>query len=300
MNSKLVPIGIIFALSAALLNSSIAIFSKNLFAYGLEPEAIAFYKSIIAVLILWVLPLKQGERPVAKGAAICAFLGIFVLFFFETKAYSYEMAANVVFTMMASAAFSSVLLSRVILSERIQPLRWAGFLICLFGLALLLDISQPQNSVGIFFASMAGFGYGAFSVLAKKMNLGSGLIVTRSLLTWGAVYLFLPAFTTGLQVPPLNAVPLLLGLALLPSIGGFYCTTRAINLLTPSQVQICELSEPVFVLLLSALFLYEIPSAKTLVGATAILTGIYIANKAYLEIDKLSNIQGIGEPERTI
>ncbi|MFC5476039.1 DMT family transporter [Paraherbaspirillum soli] len=271
--------GILFALTAALLNASIAIFSKKLFGYGLSPELIALYKSVIAAGILWCLPLRRFQQPPIGAAIVCAFLGIFVLFFFETKAYAYELAANVVFAMMATAALSSILLSRLILKEAIPSASWIGFLTCLLGLALLLDISQPTRLLGLLFAGIAGLGYGAFSVAAKKMQLGSGLAVTRGLLGFGACYLLIPAMHGGLSVPPLSALGLLAGLALLPSIGGFYCTTRAIQILTPSQVQILELSEPVFVLVLAGLFFRELPNAQMLFGAAVILAGICITHR---------------------
>ena len=42
----------------------------------------------------------------------------------------------------------------------------------------------------------------------------------------------------------------LLALAALPTILGFFCTTKAIEYLKPSQVQALELTEPLFAALL--------------------------------------------------
>lgn len=93
-------IGIFLALSGAALNGSIGIFSKVLISHGLTIEAIAFFKTFIAfvliTLLLWRQPRVEQQQAIQPGytsaiklwlqIAFCALLGIFVLFFFETTA----------------------------------------------------------------------------------------------------------------------------------------------------------------------------------------------------------------------
>lgn len=92
-------IGTLFALCAAALNASIGVISKLLMHSGLNPQDIAFLKTIIAFFFLSVflfkVPVSQkiafisstpSKLSVFAQIAICAFLGIFSLFFFETIA----------------------------------------------------------------------------------------------------------------------------------------------------------------------------------------------------------------------
>lgn len=62
--------------------------------------------------------------------AICAFLGIFTLFLFETTAYQYGHAANVVVVLMAAAAVSSLLGGAYIIVRAIEGFRHCWHLFC--------------------------------------------------------------------------------------------------------------------------------------------------------------------------
>lgn len=281
MSGKMHNFGLLFALAAALSNSSIAIISKFLIA-DTQPELIAFYKSVIAAAVLWCFTRSKQAGPHWSVAMMCAFFGVFCPFYFETAAYQLEKASHVVFVMMASAAMTAFVWDVVGKQEKLQTGKVVGLLLCLAGMSLLLDIGQPTQLLGVAFAAAAGMGYGTFVAVAKIMKLGCGLVVTRSLLTAGATYLLVPAAISGFHFPTRTGLFLLLLLALLPSIIGFYCTTKAIELTTPTRVQICELSEPVFVLVLSFFILGESPSTRNLEGGALILFGILIANFDFL------------------
>ncbi|OZI63839.1 DMT family transporter [Bordetella genomosp. 1] len=294
--------GILFAVSAAFMNGTIGVLSKWVSASDLPAASIAFFRCLIGFLLLLCLAARarasgaQG-RASWQSVALCAFFGIAVLFFFETSAYRYALTANVVLTLMATATLSAFLLGWGMLGDRPAPSSWAGLAICLLGLTLVLgatapDVSAPDAVVsnasarghlqGIALAAVAGVGYGAFTVLAKFLRLGGGLAVTRGLLMFGSLYLALPFAADGamLPAPHLTLWAGLLALALLPSIGGFYCTTRAVSLASPAQVQLFELSEPLFAAVLAAVFLDEAPAAATYIGGGLVLAGLIVTQVA--------------------
>lgn len=78
----------------------------------------------------------------------------------------------------------------------------------------------------------------------KRMRVSGGLHFTRQLLFFGSLYLLMPAAADGFQLGELSilAITALLALAALPTILGFFCTTKAIEYLKPSQVQALELT----------------------------------------------------------
>ena len=111
--------GICFAVCAAALNATIGALSKLLISAGLTTSAIAFYKTAVAVIVVsFVLlllkhaPRWRGSRAQWWQAAVCSMLGIFMLFFFETRAYQHTDAATAVVVLMASAALSAIVLGR--------------------------------------------------------------------------------------------------------------------------------------------------------------------------------------------
>jgi len=276
--------GILFATIAAALNGTIGVLSKFLMESGMPPASIAFFKSLIGFACLLLIVRNKLESPVAYvRAGVCAFFGIFMLFFFETSAYRYELAANVVLTLMAVAAIAAFILGWIFIGDKPTPTRWLGLTICVVGLAVFLGVSKPSNLIGIAYAAVAGIGYGAFSVIAKAVKLGSGLAVTRRLLLFGSIYLALPFVTNGAVLPIWSTGVWvgLLALALLPSIGGFYCTIRAIELATPAQIQLFELSEPLFAALLALLFLHEMPTINTYFGGALVVIGLFVSQQDF-------------------
>lgn len=282
-------LGMLLALCAAALNATIGVLSKLLMNSGFSPSAIAFYKTTLATVLLSGLLFVLKKTPPTLGgrakwwqAAICSLLGIFVLFFFETKAYAHENAATVVVVLMASAAFSSILLARIFLGDPIEPTIIIGAALAVSGVFMIFKDSMEANvnAAGVLFAALAGLGYGAFSVCMKKMQIRGGLFFTRQLLFFGSLYLFLPALSLGeLSINlTLYSAAILAALAVLPTILGFFCTTKAIELLKPSQVQIIELTEPLFAGVLAFVFIAEVPGLPALYGAALIVGGLLFAN----------------------
>ncbi len=93
-------------------------------------------------------------------------------------------------------------------------------------------------------------------IFTRKLKLGFWLIPLCALLFIGSLYLSIPLFGANLNLNfSLESLILLLALAFLPTIGGFYCTTRALSLAKSNSVQLIELSEPLFAMFFGSLFL---------------------------------------------
>ena len=138
------------------------------------------------------------------------------------------------------------------------------------------DLQQGFSLQGAALASIAGSGYGAFSVAMKRMGVSGGLHFTRQLLLFGSLYLLMPAAADGFAIGELSP---LLALAALPTILGFFCTTKAIEYLKPSQVQAPELTEPLFAALLAFVALNEVPPQSLYAGAALIIVGLCFSNE---------------------
>ena len=284
-------LGVSFALAAAALNATIGIFSVLLMNTGLKSNDIAFLKTIIAFVLLSALLSKTPKRMqyqhlittefvgssnkrVMWTVAICAFLGIFTLFVFETKAYEYGNPANVVVVLMAAATISATLFSALLLKEKLLLSTILGGLLAVTGIFVISWTSSVNLNL-IFFASLAGSGYGLFSVLMQRFGLQGGIYLTKYLLLFGSVFLFIPFIVT---FEPINigypSVLGLLGLATFPTILGFYCTTSALKYLPASKVQVLELSEPLFAMFFVWLILHEAATMRFWLGAALVIVGI--------------------------
>ncbi|MFC0308820.1 DMT family transporter [Gallibacterium trehalosifermentans] len=287
--------GILLALLAAALNGTIGIFSKVLIEHGMTIEAIAFIKTLWAFILISLLLGRQTQRTQLQDIqtaftsvttlllqiAFCAFLGIFVLFFFETTAYQYGQAANVVVVLMAAAAVSALIGGWLLLAEKITLSAIIGTLVAITGI-FIISWAGSSSWQAVFYAALAGSGYGIFSVLVKRFDLKGGLPLTKMLMLFGALFLFIP-FVQNLQPIEWNisVVLNLLALAILPTLLGFYCITKALACISAANVQVTGLSEPIFSMLLAWIFLNEVPTSQFFLGAVCIIIGIILINQLY-------------------
>ncbi len=289
-------VGFLFALAASALNATIGIISILLMNTGLKSNDIAFLKTIMAFTLLSALLRKTprklqhkhiittdfinpSHKRVLAAVAICAFLGIFTLFVFETKAYQYGNPANVVVVLMATATVSATLFGVLLLKETLLITTIIGISLAIAGIFVISWTSSTNlNLVG--FASLAGIGYGLFSVLMQRFNLQGGIYLTKYLLLFGSIFLFIPFIIT---FEPINishqSILGLLGLAIFPTILGFYCTTSALKYLPASKVQAIELAEPLFAMLFVWLVLHEAATMRFWIGAGLVILGILSINK---------------------
>lgn len=150
----------------------------------------------------------------------------------------------------------------------------------IIGLSLIFSYDLGGNSLsGLLNAVISGVGYGAFLVLSKRYNIGSCIVTLTSLMMFGTLYLFIywvisPSdISLGLIVE--SSVYLMI-LAILPTIGGFYCTIKALSLIKSESVQLIELSEPVFAIVFSFLFLSQVMTLSQALGGVIIITAILV------------------------
>lgn len=316
--------GLYFALAAAAINGTIGVASKYLLLSAnpliFTPALIAWLKTIFGLIgvasFLWLIKqvrtgLSDGSQNIVKNnwfgaktllhTGLAAFTGMFMLFYFETSAYQHSDAAPVVVILMSVGCITALLGSWVLLQIKPSLSQWGGIAIASLGIAIMTGVinlglgsisvlSASMSLQAFLFACLAGIGYGLFTVLLKRFNLAGGLVLTRQLLLFAAIFLSVPVWLSADQhtnINTLTALPnwsifvwlALIWLAVVPSILGFYCTTRAVDLLPPAKVQILELTEPVFTAAFAALLLGEHLSFSVMLGGAVTLAGIYWAHR---------------------
>lgn len=92
----------------------------------------------------------------------------------------------------------------------------------------------------------------------------------------GSLYLLIPYFFTHPVFPPLQSWPSIMILGLIPTIGGFYFTTKALSLVSSMQVQLCELAEPILASVLAMVFFHQWLNGFEIVGAIFILLSLFM------------------------
>ena len=281
-------IGIIYALLAAIFNGTVGVMSVKLFQAGLSSSEVAFYKCLIGLFIVLAVIVFSGKIKHAVQfikskwivGLVCAFLGFFILYHFETKAYTTTNVSTVVFVLFGSATVFSFLLSAIAEKRMLSFNELITIVLSLCGLYLIFaqggEINMALNE-GLICAIIAGLGYGGFLFLSRKLNFGAGIPQMFTLLFFGSIYLFIP-FDKAVDISSLTlwSIALLVLLAILPTIGGFWCTTKALTLTSSQSVQLIELSEPVFAILFSLLILGQQPTLAQVAGGGLIFASIFL------------------------
>ncbi|ATI92485.1 DMT family transporter [Salmonella enterica] len=280
--------GIIYALLAAIFNGTVGVMSVKLFQSGLSANEIAFYKCLIGLFILFIIVICTRKlRQVVHFAKskwlaglICAFFGFFMLYHFETKAYATTKVSIVVFVLFGSATIFSFLLSAITEKRLLSFKEIVTIILSICGLYMIFTQDGSMKidfNEGLVSAIIAGFGYGSFLFLSRKLRFGAGIPQMLILLFFGSVCLFIP-FEKNVYIHSLSMwiVTLLILLAILPTIGGFWCTTKALTLTSSQSVQLIELSEPIFTLVFSLLFLGQQPTLVQIAGGGLIFVSIFI------------------------
>ncbi|KDM93363.1 DMT family transporter [Photobacterium galatheae] len=279
--------GVVLALLAAFFNGMVGILSVNLFASGMPSAAVAFYKCVVAFLIILLVLGMTGKLPALltylkskwKALAVCSFFGFFMLYFFETASYETLNVAVVVFLLFGVSTLVTFFANAVFEKRNLTGQEWMSVLFAVLGLYLIFLENEniaSSDQTGFLFAVLAGVGYGLFLVLNKKLEIGGGLIPVCGLLMFGLVYLLIPFAMSGVVGVENDVWLTLLLLALLPTIGGFWCTTKSLTILKSQTVQLVELSEPIFALILGFVFLGQLVTSMQMLGGACILGAILI------------------------
>lgn len=288
MQSDKTLLGIIFATLAALANATIGLFTNIGMSLSVSPNKIAFYRCLIALIIttLCLCFTKNFQRVSVKNflkISLCAFFGIFTLYFFETLSYHYTEIANVTFLLMGSSALITFVLGRILLSETLNPSKLLGFIVVFLGIFFMIYTKHTQlgNMIGNAYAIIAGLGYALFLLFTRKFRIKASLGILWYFFLAGTIYLSIPCIIENDFSIPLNGLHTLFILGIIPTLGGFYFTTKALSYIEASRTQLFEMSEPIFASLLGLLFLQQFISIWQILGGMLILLGLCIAEKQF-------------------
>jgi len=252
---------------------------------------IVIYRSVVVLAVIsawiWSLHGTQSLAVVRRAGWTAAIAGMaaglaglaFVGALFHTT------VAQTIF-MLGVAPFCAALLGWWILRERVERATWAGMLIALTGLAIMLVGGPGGGSfVGSILALYAAFAFACYSVLLR-WGQNTEMIVAQ---IWNALFLLPLAGMILLLPTPLRDTHgfdvLAIGwhnLLLIIVMGavqlslGMILFTRASRTVPAAQLALLALIEPMLGPLWVWLVVAEVPAAATVIGGGVILSAVAI------------------------
>ena len=177
----------------------------------------------------------------------------------------------------------SSLLARVFLSEKLSPMAWCGILISLGGVAVISLLKGTDGDIQGFTALIcAVVVISIFFVFQKPFfKRYSPLAMTSYTSFAGTIPLlyFLPDTIPALMAAPIAPILWIAAMGIFSSGIGFIWWFYALSKLPAGIVTSTLFLQPVFVTIISWLWLGEIPETKTYLGGVVVLFGIALILK---------------------
>jgi len=177
--------------------------------------------------------------------------------------------------------------SLLFVKEKPTKIFWIGTAIALFGVTIIIGISElieARLNFGNSLAIIASVFYGAYLITVRKgrYSLDTFSFTTISMITSTVVLGIICLFTnTTLSGFSSTTWLSLIALGIVPQLLGWLAINQALGHIKPTIASVSLLSQTVFTAFFSVLILNEILTVHEIGGAIVVLIGIYLVNKKY-------------------
>jgi len=267
---------------------------------SLPPFTIAFFRLLIASIILFPLGLRQFDAfrktviNYKKEFILMTLTGVTLFNTFIYAALQFTSTTNVS-VLEASIPVFTVTASIFILKERLYTIQWAGIFISLIGAiwvvldGRLFQLTSIAWNIGDLIMFGAVFSWSFYSILVKKYMHYFPTYATIFAMS-GISSIFLLPFVVvewmAFGVPPLINVKHLIGLVYLgvfPSVIALIFYNKAVSHLGASQASVFLNFLPVATMIGAYFWLDETINSMQIIGAIAVMAGVFLTTKSRTE-----------------
>ena len=254
------------------------------------PFSLAFWRWAIALLLTLplALPHLRSQWPLLKrGWRAVVALGLLGVGGYNTLAYiglQYTAATNALL-LNSFIPVATIALSWAFLKKHLRPVEWLGVGLSLFGVATIVTrgefatLAALTPNIGDLWMLAAVFVWALYTIGLQWRPAGVDPMLMLAAFTTVGVLALAPAYAWEItQGRSINlTTPALAGIAYtgtLPGFVGYVFYNRAVGEVGASKASLFIHLMPVFGIVLSALFLSEVPQRYHFVGIVLIFLGI--------------------------
>ena len=258
---------------------------------GIPAAASAFYRVLLALIVLLPWRLVRGGRTSTRTAVLLAVAGG-GFFAFDLLLYNsavlHTSAANAVLLGNNAPIFVG-LASWFIFRRRPRLSFWIGLALALAGCAVIVLWDASRGSavrhgdvLGDLFALTAAVFWAGYMVTTERVRTEMDTL-TINVVAVSASALTLLIICVGMGIPLVGYSAqtwlALLGLALVSQVASYYALVYALGHLPATVTSVSILSQVPMTALLAAVFLSEPLTAAQIVGGGVVLAGIYTVTR---------------------
>ena len=277
---------VVTVLAGATLLGSMGAWGRAVYRFEADPMVVVTWRAIIGVAAL--AGILAASRPALLRIPMPAipfflaygFFGVTLNFWSYFSAVKYTTLA-VAITLLYTYPMFVTLFSAVFLGERLTRGKLAAAALTVLGSAMVARIHQADflrvNLRGILFGLLTALSMAVYSILGKRaVSRYAPWTVVLYAFAGGGLFLALasgPGLLAARDYPP-PAWGWIVGLALVPSLGGYALFTLGLRDLPASQVSVIATWEVVTAALLGWLLFGEQLTLAQTAGASLVCTGI--------------------------
>ena len=286
--------GIIFAVLAAITYGMNPLFGLPLYAEGMQPPSVLFYRFFFASLLMAGVLFISGKdkfhlprRYLILTATAGILMALTCLFwFFSFSLMDSGIGASLLFVYPVMVA----LIMRIFFKEKLSAMTVAGMVTAVAGVAILCSGSSGGKitAAGVVLIMLSALTYAVYLVMVKTTCLRE---LAPAALTFYAMLFSLPVFLIPLRmgidlqaIPSCKALLNAAGLALFPSLCSFLFAAVAIHAIGPTGTAVLGALEPVTAVTIGIVVFHEKLSWLNCAGIILILAAVIIVIKGNQQI----------------
>jgi drug/metabolite transporter (DMT)-like permease len=250
---------------------------------GYTPEHLALFRLLIGSMALLLFAvLTQMRLPDMKDIPAIFLLGFlgFALYHILLNIGEKTVSAGVASLLVTTAPIFSAMLSRLFFREHFGFTKWIGSMISLLGVSLIAFGSgdYTYSMKGILFILLAAFSESIYFVFQPRYIKKYGFIRFVTFSIWGGtipMLIFLPGLGGEMMNASMNSTLSIVYLGLLPTIVPYFALAYVTSLVGSSEATLSLYATPALALLISWLWIGEIPAFISLLGGVVTVGGVF-------------------------
>ncbi|MGG1227749.1 DMT family transporter [Bacillus halotolerans] len=252
---------------------------------GLEyytPEHLALFRLLIGSMALLLFAVLTKMRlPDMKDIPVILLLGFlgFALYHILLNIGEKTVSAGIASLLVTTAPIFSAVLSRLFFGEHFGFSKWIGSIISLLGVSFIsLGTGDHTLSMkGILFILLAAFAESIYFVFQARYIKKYGFIPFVTFTIWGAslpMLVFLPGLWGEFVNASMNSTLSIVYLGLFPTVIPYFALAYVTSIVGASEATISLYVTPALTLVISWVWIGEMPSLISLLGGMVTVSGV--------------------------
>ena len=268
---------------------------KFAFIENISPFTLAFLRWLLVWIIL--MPFTYNEilslkKIIFKNFKLLFLLGLTSVFLFTAltyKALNYTQVINAVL-MLAAIPAATIVLSSLMKIEKTNIFQILGLLLSIIGIGSIISNGDIQKIISLSFNKgdlwmlVCVITWSLYTTLLKKHKFKFSQFTLIQLMVTAGLLFLIPQFfyekSIGLELNFNKAFFLILFyVVMFPALAAYYCWQKGVQIIGPNRSTMFVQLMPLFSAVMAIIIFNEKFESYHFVGATFILTGIYLSNR---------------------